>query len=79
MSASLCVCVARLMRAAASGVNTYFGPAGVRTAHSADDAVNDVIDYAKFSSRSYQAVIHVYDEAGNMIETHKHTGDFKEP
>ena len=22
--------------------------------------------------------MHVYDEAGNVIETHKHTGDFKE-
>jgi hypothetical protein len=25
------------------------------------------------------AVIRVYDEAGNMIETHEHAGDFKEP
>ena len=24
------------------------------------------------------AVIPVYDEAGNMIETHKHKGDFKD-
>src|SRR6266480_7008208 len=24
------------------------------------------------------AVIHVYDEAGNVIETHEHAGDFKE-
>jgi len=24
------------------------------------------------------AVIRVYDEAGNVIETHEHTGDFKE-
>jgi hypothetical protein len=23
-------------------------------------------------------VIRVYDEAGNVIETHEHTGDFKE-
>jgi len=29
-------------------------------------------------SRSYNAVIRVYDEAGNVIETHEHTGDFKE-
>jgi hypothetical protein len=27
---------------------------------------------------SHHAVIHVYDEAGNVIETHQHTGDFKE-
>jgi hypothetical protein len=30
-------------------------------------------------SRSHDAVIRVYDEAGNMIETHDHAGDFKEP
>jgi hypothetical protein len=29
-------------------------------------------------SRSHDAVIRVYDEAGNVIETHEHTGDFKE-
>jgi hypothetical protein len=42
------------------------------------DAVNDAIDYAKFRSRSHQAVIRVFDEAGNVIETHEHKGDFKE-
>jgi len=25
------------------------------------------------------AAIHVYDEAGNVIETHEHAGEFKEP
>jgi hypothetical protein len=35
-------------------------------------------DYAKFYSRSHNAVIRVYDEAGNVIETHEHKGDFKE-
>jgi hypothetical protein len=30
------------------------------------------------SSRSHDAVIRVYDAAGNVIETHEHTGDFKE-
>jgi hypothetical protein len=39
----------------------------------------DAIDYAKFRSRSHDAVIRVYDEAGNVIETHNHKGDFKEP
>jgi hypothetical protein len=24
------------------------------------------------------AVIHVYDDAGNVIETHEHKGDFKD-
>jgi hypothetical protein len=36
------------------------------------------IDYAKFYSRSHDAVIRVYDEAGNVTETHEHTGKFKE-
>jgi hypothetical protein len=31
-----------------------------------------------FYSRSYLALIRVYDEAGNVIETHEHAGDFKE-
>jgi hypothetical protein len=36
----------------------------------------DAIGYAKFRSRSYDAVIRVYDDAGNVIETHEHA-DFK--
>jgi hypothetical protein len=36
------------------------------------------IEYAKFRSRSHDAVIRVYDEGGNVIETHEHAGDFKE-
>jgi hypothetical protein len=40
--------------------------------------VSDAIDYAKFYSRLHDAVIRVYDEAGNVIETHDHAGDFKE-
>jgi hypothetical protein len=36
-------------------------------------------DYAKFYSRSHDALIRVYDAAGNVIETHEHAGDFKEP
>jgi hypothetical protein len=40
--------------------------------------VSDAIDYAKFYSRSHDAVIRVYDDAGNVIATHEHTGDFKE-
>ncbi|PYJ36972.1 MAG: hypothetical protein DME81_08790 [Verrucomicrobia bacterium] len=34
------------------------------------------IGYAKSYSRSHDAVIRVYDEAGNVIETHEHAGDF---
>jgi hypothetical protein len=29
--------------------------------------------------RSQDAVVRVYDEAGNVIDTHEHKGDFKEP
>jgi hypothetical protein len=29
-------------------------------------------------ARPHRAVIRVYDEAGNVIETHEHKGDFKE-
>ena len=43
------------------------------------NAVSNAINYAKFYSRSHHAVIRVYDEAGNVIDTHEHTGDFKEP
>jgi hypothetical protein len=35
-------------------------------------------DIAKFFSRSHDAVIRVYDEAGNVIETHEHADEFKE-
>jgi hypothetical protein len=34
--------------------------------------------YPKFFSRSHHAVIRVFDEAGNVIVTHEHAGDFKE-
>ena len=33
---------------------------------------------AKFHSRSHDAVIRVYDDAGNVIVTYEHKGDFKE-
>ena len=39
--------------------------------------VSDAVDYAKFYSRSHDAVIRVYDDAGNVIETHEHDGGFK--
>jgi hypothetical protein len=29
-------------------------------------------------NRSHDAVIRVYDETGNVIETHEHKGDFRE-
>jgi hypothetical protein len=33
---------------------------------------------AEHRSRSHDAVIRVYDVAGNMIDTHEHKGDFKD-
>jgi hypothetical protein len=40
--------------------------------------VSNAVGYAKSFSRSRDAVIRVYDEAGNVIETHEHAGEFKE-
>jgi hypothetical protein len=42
------------------------------------NAISNAIGYAKHRSRSHDAVIRVYDEAGNVIETHEHVGDLKE-
>jgi hypothetical protein len=42
------------------------------------NAVANAIGYAEYCSRSHDAVICVYDEAGNVIETQNHKGDFKE-
>jgi hypothetical protein len=43
------------------------------------EQARDAIEYAKFYSRSHDAVIRVYDAAGHVIETHEHKGDFREP
>jgi hypothetical protein len=40
------------------------------------DAITTAIGYAKFYSRSHNAVIRVYDEAGNVIGTHEQSGEF---
>jgi hypothetical protein len=44
------------------------------------DAVRRAVAYAKYRSRSrsHRAIIRVFYEAGNVIETHEHKGDFKE-
>jgi hypothetical protein len=39
---------------------------------------DDAIDYARFFSRSHDAVIRVYDEAGKVIETHEQAGEIKD-
>ena len=41
------------------------------------DTPDNAIGYA-MHSRSHDAVIRVYDAAGNLIETHEHKGDFRE-
>jgi len=42
------------------------------------NAISNAIGFAKFFSRSRDVVIRVYDEAGNVIETHEQAGDFKD-
>ena len=41
------------------------------------NATGNAIGYAKFFSRSHDAVIRVYDEAGNVIEMHENADEFK--
>ena len=36
------------------------------------NAVSNAVGYAKFYSRSHDAVIRVYDAAGNIIKTNEH-------
>jgi len=43
------------------------------------DAITNAVGYAKFRSRTYDAVIRVYNDAGNVIETHERAGEFKGP
>ena len=42
------------------------------------NAIGNANGYAQHRSHSHEAVIRVYDEAGNVIATHEHKGDFKE-
>ncbi len=53
----------------------------MRSTQSCDGSteIHDAINYTKLFSRSHNAVIRVYDETGNVIATHEHVGDFKEP
>jgi len=46
--------------------------------YSEPNAIANAIGYAKFYSRSHDAVIRLYDETGNVIETHAHAREFKE-
>jgi hypothetical protein len=42
------------------------------------NAVGNAIGYAEHYSRAHDAVIRVYDAAGNVIEKHEHKGEFRE-
>jgi hypothetical protein len=37
------------------------------------NAISNAVDYAKFRSRSHDALIRVCDEAGNVIQTQEHS------
>jgi hypothetical protein len=43
------------------------------------DKPDHAIGYAMHSSPSHDALIRVYDATGNVIETHQHAGDLREP
>jgi hypothetical protein len=42
------------------------------------NAIDNATGCAMHDSRSQDAVIRVYDEAGNVVETHEQKGDFRE-
>jgi len=46
-----------------------------RLLYGGPNAVSNAIGYAQHYSRAHNAVIRVYDVAGNVIETHEHAGD----
>ena len=42
------------------------------------DTPDNAVGYAIHYSRSHDAVIRVYDAAGNVIETHEHKWEFRD-
>ena len=48
-----------------------------RLVYGGPNAASNAVSYATHYSRSHEAVIRVYDAAGNVIETHEQAGDFK--
>ena len=42
------------------------------------NAASNAIGYVEQYSLLHEAVIRVYDESGNVTQTHQHKGDFKE-
>jgi hypothetical protein len=49
-----------------------------RLCYGGPNAISNAIGYAHHYSRSHDAVVRLYDESGNVIETHEHKGEFKE-
>jgi hypothetical protein len=47
--------------------------------YAAPNAISNAIGFAKFRSRSHNALIRVCDEASNVIDTHEHKGECKDP
>jgi hypothetical protein len=62
-------------------INPVSGPIckdSIHGRYAEPNATDNAIGYAKLRSRSHNAVIRVYDEPRNVIETQEHKGDFKE-
>jgi hypothetical protein len=59
-------------------LNKFKGADAGRLWYGEPGAVSNAIGYALHRSRSHDALIRVYDEAGNVIVAQEHTGDFKE-
>jgi hypothetical protein len=57
--------------------NVFWIVPALLTARQGQNAVANAIGYGLHRSRSHRAVIRVYDEAGNVIEMHEHTGRFQ--
>ena len=49
-----------------------------RLLYGGPNAISNAIGYARFYSRSHTAVTRIYDDAGNLIETHEYAGELKE-
>jgi hypothetical protein len=50
----------------------------LRVSQQLPNATSNAIGYAEHYSRSHDAVIRVYNETGNVIETDEQTADFRE-
>jgi hypothetical protein len=48
-----------------------------RLCYAEPNAVSNAIGYALHRSRAHRALIHVYDDAGTVMETQEHDGEFK--